>query len=40
MTYTKALMEVLDLTAEDVVLTSENECGDDCDDIGDCPRFY
>lgn len=40
MTYTTALMEVLDLTAEDVVLTSAcaNEC-DDCDHV-DCPRFY
>ena len=41
MKYTKALMEVLYLTAEDVVLTSTctDDC-DDCDDIGPCPRFY
>ena len=40
MTYTAALMEVLDLTAEDVVLTSAcpSEC-DDCDDFN-CPRFF
>ena len=40
MTYTTAKMEVLDLTAEDVVLTSA--CGTQCDDCDDfyCPRFY
>ena len=43
MKYTKALMEVLDLTPEDVVLTSGSEpCNDcdDCDDLGPCPRLY